>query len=258
MSANAPSTYLHPPMDTNISFSFPLQPITPTQHDTAIPRNRRPRALSSPSSPQTHKLHKSNTYTSLSVKSVSPDGSTTTITLGNLTYSLDSPFLTIRHFIRLIVHIYGLIRPICIGLPIKITAKVDVTELGISDADELPTYQSVACDEERLPDYTSRLNITETGSNPGNGRNSLEPCCWVREPVVCGQPRRRTLENGYTNTGNGTNNVELNLELLDISAAPSSPPVPPTMHQTICACTEHGCILAEERGLEDFSIIQHQ
>lgn len=277
VSTNAPSTYLHPPFDTNISFSFPLQPVKPDQYDTTtLPRPRRPRASSSPSTPQSHKLHRSNTCTSLSAKNVSADGSTTTITLGNLTYSLDSPFLDIRHFIRLIVHVSGQVRPICIGLPIKITAKVDESDLGILDADELPTYQSVACDEERLPDYTSGLDRSDTNADLNSARNSLEPCCWVREPLVVhdgrrdnGSRRRRTVEGGrgYTNPAaavataaeNHTSNLDfIDLEeLLGIPTATSPPPS--TINHTACACTEHGCILAEERGLDDFGILQsHQ
>lgn len=277
VSTNAPSTYLHPPFDTNISFSFPLQPVKPDQYDTTtLPRPRRPRASSSPSTPQSHKLHRSNTCTSLSAKNVSADGSTTTITLGNLTYSLDSPFLDIRHFIRLIVHVSGQVRPICIGLPIKITAKVDESDLGILDADELPTYQSVACDEERLPDYTSGLDRSDTNADLNSARNSLEPCCWVREPLVVhdgrrdnSRRRRRTVEggSGYTNPAaavataaeNHTSNLDfIDLEeLLGIPTATSPPPS--TINHTACACTEHGCILAEERGLDDFGILQsHQ
>ncbi|KAG0188181.1 hypothetical protein DFQ28_005302 [Apophysomyces sp. BC1034] len=70
---------------------------------------------------------------------------------GNLTYSLESPFLAIRHFIRLLIHMTDTHTPICVGLPIEISQEL---MSFFPESDGLPTYQSIARDGERLPDYT--------------------------------------------------------------------------------------------------------
>ena len=93
-------------------------------------------------------------------KTISPNGQVTLVSHGPLTYSLDSPFLEVRHFIRLIIHVAGE-SPICIGLPFQITPLLNLQEDQHNKDDELPTYQSIYRDEERLPDYVASLSIAQ-------------------------------------------------------------------------------------------------
>ncbi|KAF7724185.1 autophagy- protein 2 [Apophysomyces ossiformis] len=72
-----------------------------------------------------------------------------------LTYTLDSPFLVIRHFIRVLIHVKGMSVPICVGLPIQISRELKMAPSMVQD--DLPSYQSIARDGERLPDYTRTM-----------------------------------------------------------------------------------------------------
>ncbi|KAI8145034.1 hypothetical protein BJV82DRAFT_45347 [Fennellomyces sp. T-0311] len=167
---NPPSTYLHPPLETPISFAFPLQ-IASTPPSTG---------------PQLRRVHSVPTHLSdhaasptLKKKVVAPNGQVTTLSRGHLTYSLDSPFLQIRHFIRLVIHIPDS-DPICIGLPIPITKRIDVTQ---EVDDSLPTYETTVRDGEELPDYyaastagTDEDNIpSPTRSNSPSEQATLLP-----------------------------------------------------------------------------------
>ncbi|KAI9470958.1 MAG: hypothetical protein EXX96DRAFT_543008 [Benjaminiella poitrasii] len=65
--------------------------------------------------------------------------------------SLNSPFLEIRHFIRVIIYLTNR-TTICVGLPIQLIALPTNETEGINEA--LPTYQSVLNDG-KLPEYDS-------------------------------------------------------------------------------------------------------
>ncbi|KAI8098542.1 uncharacterized protein BX664DRAFT_381244 [Halteromyces radiatus] len=124
---NIPSTYLHPPLSCTIEFQFPLSIIDKGTLRSSV-------------------QDKNNTLVKRDV----------------LNYSLDSPFLNVRHFIRIMIYTRYTNHhdnqdrkspPICLGLPIYITERIDMSnELP----DVLPSYRSVARDGERLPDYVTQ------------------------------------------------------------------------------------------------------
>ncbi|CAO3626315.1 unnamed protein product [Cunninghamella blakesleeana] len=149
---NIPSTYLHPPLGTNIQFQFPL-----------------------------YTLKKDL------IKSTIQDKNSTYIKCDDLNYSIQSPFLIARHYIRVIIYtrhkneysstsstssssslssssrlstasspsVNKKPTPICIGLPIQITEHI---QLSTESSDILPSYQSLIRDCERLPDYVTVMD----------------------------------------------------------------------------------------------------
>ncbi|KAI9301212.1 hypothetical protein BJ944DRAFT_243478, partial [Cunninghamella echinulata] len=130
---NIPSTYLHPPLESNILFQFPL-----------------------------------STLQKKILKSTIQDKNNTYIKCDDLNYSLQSPFLITRHYIRIIIYTRNkneqqhqqqlkdkhFIKPspICIGLPIQLTEYI---QPSTEPSDLLPSYQSLVRDGERLPDYVT-------------------------------------------------------------------------------------------------------
>ena len=148
---NTPSTYIQPPLQTLISFAFPLQ-----IESVSPPSNRLQQLRRVHSVPTQLSDHAAAPATSLIEKVITPTGEVTTISRGHLTYSLDSPFLQIQHFVRITIHIPGGVPPICIGLPIPITQRLEFKE------DSLPTYENSTRDGEELPDYFTTSSTAGT------------------------------------------------------------------------------------------------
>lgn len=81
---------------------------------------------------------------------------------GKLCPSLNSPFLKIRHFIRLLLHLNNPQNPIsiCIGLPIQVTPQIDeeFQQMDLSRDDlSPPSYEFVTQQGDLLPKYKRRL-----------------------------------------------------------------------------------------------------
>lgn len=70
----------------------------------------------------------------------------------NFNYTLDSPFLKIRHFIRLDFCV-NYKTSICIGLPIQLTPYIQPKWHSYLQDDDLPTYQSTLLEGALLPKY---------------------------------------------------------------------------------------------------------
>lgn len=246
ISNNTPSTYLHPPLDTPISFSFPLQ-----QQQQEL-NNTLPSITTTPQPGQLRRVVSVPTYLSgmgyqptSKRKAISPNGKVTLLSHGSLTYSLDSPFLEIRHFIRLIIHVAGESTPICIGLPFQITPFLNLREdQQNNDDDGLPTYQSIYRDEERLPDYVASLSIAqnseiveeevdESPSTPPQ-QQQVSSCC--PSSTIAPRPLRRNHQ--YSSS------QPYGLQLLAGNTSIAS------LHHT--APVTHCGSLAEERTLDDF------
>ncbi|KAI7849313.1 hypothetical protein BDC45DRAFT_520911 [Circinella umbellata] len=148
---NTPSTYIQPPLQTVISFAFPLQVPPPSPPSNRLLQLRRVHSV-----PTHLSAHPSTPAISSIEKFVTPTGEVTTISRGHLTYSLESPFLQIQHFVRITIHILGGVSPICIGLPIPITQHLELKE------DSLPTYENSIRDGEELPDYFTTSSTAGT------------------------------------------------------------------------------------------------
>ncbi|KAI9492413.1 hypothetical protein BDB00DRAFT_828913 [Zychaea mexicana] len=158
-----PSTYLHPPLNTPIAFSFPIQNNASTG-ETAGGRDKKEEYISHRIKSLPYARNRSIPKESIPSSSCVVDTAqyyapSTTISKDSLACSLDSPFLEIRHYIRMIIHpathLYnGDSTPICIGLPIHVTQNVSVTE---TEEDALPSYQSIVRGAEELPDYDTSM-----------------------------------------------------------------------------------------------------
>ncbi|CDH60670.1 predicted protein [Lichtheimia corymbifera JMRC:FSU:9682] len=250
ISNNTPSTYLHPPLDTPISFSFPLQ----QQQEL---NNTLPSVTSTPQPGQLRRVVSVPTYLSgmgyqptSKRKTISPNGKVTLLSHGSLTYSLDSPFLEIRHFIRLIIHVAGESPPICIGLPFQITPFLNLREDQQSNDDGLPTYQSIYRDEERLPDYVSSLSIAqnneiveeeeEVDESPPPPQQQASSCCLSSTDTSLSSIAPRPLRRNHQYSSS----QPYGLQLLAGSTSIAS------LHHT--APVTHCGSLAEERTLDDF------
>lgn len=256
MSVNAPSTYLHPPLDTRITFSFPLQPHNSRYIKSTIP--------GFPNNP-----------TSSIAKVVSANGeNVTTLSQGDLTYSLESPFLHIRHYIRFIIHLsHHHQKPICIGLPIQITRRINVTH-DLAAADALPSYQDITRDEEQLPDYMTSLQL-EQERGRGEEEDLAEQhdrCCWVRGFVSSTSANSLPPETNNNNTRTNTRSRRAMSATAavhprdhsghrphcsfstDLSALgiPIPPEVQPTPSRSLQLADD---MTVEERTLDDFWII---
>jgi hypothetical protein len=168
----SPSAYLHPPMDTCIPFTFPLssRQNEPPPLNASMPRLRRVQSApmktlaASTTSPNTiASIHATNPIANLGFSRIQ-----TLCSKGSLYETMDTPFLRVRQYIRVILHITtdGKSYPICIGLPFAITKAVKVQPDETSEG--LPTYQSLARDAERLPDYT----IIAAADNDEDGAGS--------------------------------------------------------------------------------------
>ncbi|KAI7857275.1 hypothetical protein BDC45DRAFT_500810 [Circinella umbellata] len=177
---NEPSTYLHPPLETPIAFSFPIQNIqslttTPEVTTKATKENTSHRVKSLPYMKNCNIPNKDQLPPSCIVDTAQFYAPSTTISKDTLSFSLDSPYLEIRHYIRLIIYPAtsnsnisynsknskydkkknnNTIAPICIGLPIHLTQNVSVTE---TEEDALPSYSSITRGAEELPDYDTSI-----------------------------------------------------------------------------------------------------
>lgn len=156
-SHTSPSAYLHPPLDTPIPFTFPLSFHEIDVQPASMPRLRRVQsapmktmAASVTSSSSRASTHATNNIAHLGFSRIQ-----TLCNKGTFYETIDTPFLRVRHYIRLVVHVTtnGKSYPMCIGLPFAITKAIEVQLDETSEG--LPTYQSLARDAERLPDYTT-------------------------------------------------------------------------------------------------------
>ncbi|KAI9022857.1 hypothetical protein CLU79DRAFT_751052 [Phycomyces nitens] len=191
-----PSVYFHPPLDTLISFSFPLHLATQT-------------SSGEPAQP------------------ASVCGHSTTVTHGDFTYSLESPFLEIRHYIRLVVHLSTtdgrVLPPVCIGLPVDVTREIKHQV----DTDALPSYQAVTRDGERLPLYS---------------------CAAQEDEALCGAPFNRSLP-----LSDPLNDRVWERVIASIAGLPEQSFVPPSQSTRRRKRTED--TLIEERCLYDFCLV---
>ncbi|KAI9280595.1 hypothetical protein BC943DRAFT_142924 [Umbelopsis sp. AD052] len=179
-SYTSPSVYLHPPMETSIPFAFPLTsrasdnasaslPLLPT---SSMPRLRRVQsapmktlAMTTTSHPSTKTLnHVNDTISSIGFSRIQ-----TLCSKGVFHETMDSPFLRVRQYIRVVVHVtyLGNSYPICIGLPFAVTRAIQAQP--DESAEGLPTYQSLARDAERLPDYTTNTAVPDYEEDPSDG-----------------------------------------------------------------------------------------
>ncbi|KAI9255665.1 hypothetical protein BDA99DRAFT_539812 [Phascolomyces articulosus] len=200
MTNKEPSTYLHPPLETAIAFSFPISQkknhlvttpsdttnITSSSSSSSFTKDTNTTSHRVKSLPYTRNRHYANKEPQRSSTCIIDTAQfyapSTTISKDTFSFSLDSPFLEIRHYIRLIIHPaiastninnnpyynkydikkksnnntnqQNTIAPICIGLPIHVTQNVSVTE---TEEDALPSYQSITRGTEELPDYDASV-----------------------------------------------------------------------------------------------------
>ncbi|KAI9319725.1 hypothetical protein BX666DRAFT_1915658 [Dichotomocladium elegans] len=222
-SHNEPSTYLFPPLDTLITFSFPIP--KSQQYPEEAQHRIKSVPFTIPKKPEV--LPSTLAWVIDDPHYYSP---ATIVSKGSFSYSLDSPFLEIRHYIRLIIHLrtpncHGEdIKPICIGLPVHITPYITATIT--TDHDELPTYNNITRHSERLPDYAAA--IIEEEEN-------------VRRTRI-DQLSRRSLPNGEVDIS------DLYRPSRRRSDNPALAEVVRRKHQH----TEH--VLIQERRIEDFWI----
>lgn len=240
ISHNEPSIYLFPPLDTNIAFSFPINNKHSQSDSTAHPPPPcriksipyAPTRLAPP--PDDDILPTSCSWILDNAQYYSP---ATIISKGNLSYSLDSPFLEIRHFIRLVIHPLAndaTPQPVCIGLPIHITRKL--TPPQASSADELPTYNSITRDVERLPDYVTTMMDMAAPTTNTDDEAALSPTPQegtmdevdISDLYNAQRSRQSTHSSEYSNSTASSSHGKQN---------------------------QHERILIQERRLEDFWII---
>lgn len=237
ISHNEPSTYLFPPLDTNIAFSFP---INNKKHSRTDSSSTPCRIKSVPFAPTRFTLPDDDilpTSCSWVLDNAQYYSPATIISKGDLSYSLDSPFLEIRHFIRLVIHpltndTTSTIQPICIGLPIHVTRKLTPPQ---ASNDELPTYSSITRDVERLPDYVTTMMDTTPASYNTDDEAALSPIPQevsdevdISDLYNAQRSRQSTHSSEYSNSTASSSNGKQN---------------------------QHERILIQERRLEDFWII---
>lgn len=140
-------------MDTPIPFTFPLKPV-----QVDVPSMPKLRRVQSAPLRTTNSMSSSPLNTRSTAQAISSMGYSRVQTIcckGNLLESLDSAFLRVRQYIRVVVHVSqpdGKFYPICIGLPFAITRTIK--DIPDETSEGLPTYQSLARDAERLPGYS--------------------------------------------------------------------------------------------------------
>jgi hypothetical protein len=226
-----PSVYLHPPMDTPIPFTFPLKSVQ--DEIPTLPKLRRVQSAplrtidsSSVSTPSTRST--ANAITSMGYSRVQ-----TICCKGKLLESLDSAFLRVRQYIRVVVHVSqpdGKSYPICIGLPFAITKiikdKPDETSEG------LPTYQSLARDAERLPDYS----VTQADQDDDDHSADEQPSTSNRER----SSRRRRRRHDH---------IDIDELPCEISSLAIGRP------RAARSKSKSGHIVAAERHMDDFLVV---
>jgi hypothetical protein len=120
---NSPSIYINPPLDTPIRFSFPLACLK--KESNMIEKEK-----------ENQEIQKDY-----------------------FNHTLESPFLTIRHFARLLIYLdSGL--SICIGAPFKVTPHLK----PICDSD-LPSYHTAVKEGKKLPSYSTSINSDDNSSH---------------------------------------------------------------------------------------------
>jgi hypothetical protein len=174
-SHTSPSVYLHPPMETSIPFTFPLTSRAPDNASlslsptSSMPRLRRvqsaPMKTLAASSPASNPATRPSIHANYAISQIGVSRIQTLCSKGAFHETMESPFLRVRQYIRVVVHVtyLGNSYPICIGLPFAITRAIKAQP--DETAEGLPTYQSLARDAERLPDYTTNTAV------PGNGED---------------------------------------------------------------------------------------
>ncbi|KAG2174961.1 hypothetical protein INT43_006023 [Umbelopsis isabellina] len=225
-----PSIYLHPPMDTPIPFTFPLKPV-----QVQVPSMPKLRRVQSAPLRTTNFMSSSPPTTRSTAQAISSMGYSRVQTIcckGNLLESLDSAFLRVRQYIRVVVHVSqpdGKSYPICIGLPIAITRIIKDTP--DETAEGLPTYQSLARDAERLPGYSmSQVEIEDENTD------DEQPSTSSRER----SSRRRRCRNDHIDID------ELPCEISDLAIG---------RPRAARSKSKTGHIVAAERHMDDFLVV---
>lgn len=168
-------------METSIPFAFPLTSRAPENTSSSLsptssmPRLRRVQsapmktlaAASLPTSNST--ITKPSIHTNNAISQIGFSRIQTLCTKGVFHETMESPFLRVRQYIRVVVHVtyLGHSYPICIGLPFAITRAIKVQP--DETAEGLPTYQSLARDAERLPDYTTSTVVPDNEEDLSDG-----------------------------------------------------------------------------------------
>lgn len=167
-----------------------------------------------------------------------------------LNYSLESPFLTVRHFVRIMVYTRYVHTnsddkspPICLGLPIYITERIDIVNQSL---DDLPTYQSVTRDGERLPDYMTTTQDSEEnddGLDEAN-HNGSQLSLQQREENLPDDCPLRLLDStlGYSTATTRQNRASQSV-IID-------------QHRSLLAGKRSGNLVIQERRLDDFWLVQ--
>lgn len=200
------------------------------------------------------------------IKSTIQDKNNTYIKCDDLNYSIQSPFLVTRHYIRVIIYtrnkgeysssqsssssappsfVHKKPTPICIGLPIQLTEYI---QLSTESSDTLPSYQSLIRDCERLPDYVTTIEeCHQMDQNENNHENDND------NDIHIAQEEQSLNTNEMENHGNNYHNPTL--QLLD-SIIGTSHPMGYIMlndRQFNHHPNKHeGNIVVQERRLDDF------
>jgi hypothetical protein len=162
-----------------------------------------------------------------------------------LNYSLESPFLTVRHFVRIMIYTRYVHTssddkspPICLGLPFYITERIHVVNQPL---DDLPTYQSVTRDGERLPDYMTTTQESDDNDNDDGSQLASQQPQQENPPGDC---PLRLLEGtlGYPTTTSRHNRASESA-IID-------------QHRSLLAGKRSGILVIQERRLDDFWLVQ--
>ncbi|KAI8875387.1 hypothetical protein K501DRAFT_280420 [Backusella circina FSU 941] len=140
---NPPSTYVNPPFDTPIRFSFPLACLKKESNMMEKKKNQE-------------------------------------IQKDNFNHALESPFLTICHFARLLIYLQNGLS-ICIGAPFKVTPRLK----PVYDSD-LPSYSTALKEGRKLPSYSTAVN---------NGCSSLHTISIQAEDTENHRQQQRCINN---------------------------------------------------------------
>jgi hypothetical protein len=102
----------------------------------------------------------------------------------NFNYTLDSPFLKIRHFVRLNFCV-NYKTSIYIGLPIQLTPYIQPKWHSYFQYEDLPTYQSILSEGAPLPKYHSRCSnqIQEMDSHLITRSSAMPPYRNIEQTV---------------------------------------------------------------------------
>ncbi|OZJ04362.1 hypothetical protein BZG36_03204 [Bifiguratus adelaidae] len=174
-----PSTYLRPPPNTTITFSFPLNQVAENRRSFTRPSghwagNEEAVQAPGPSGPSLRRhssighirprtlLRSQSSIPNLSSLEVSNSAescfSRTHYVTDGFHHTLDSPFLEIKHYIRVIVQYRQNHRPqsLVLGIPIHVSPNIHpevVIEREANGEERLPSYSHTVRDGETLPGY---------------------------------------------------------------------------------------------------------